>query len=88
MAGMTTDPPILATFPDLDAAESALDWIGVDFTEGDGSFAGDLDTDDAERIEAILADPDAPGPVLALAAALRDRLASTGTASWRVTFEA
>jgi hypothetical protein len=87
MAAMTADPPILATFADLDDAESALDWIGVDFVDGDDAFDGELDPDDAELLDGALADADAPDAVRALAAALRDRLvASPGAATWRVTF--
>jgi hypothetical protein len=89
MATMTADPPILATFPDLDDAESALDWIGVDFVDGDGVFDGELEPGDAELLDEALADEDAPDEVRALAAALRDRLAaSPGAATWRVTFGA
>ena len=86
---MTAEPPILATFPDLDAAESALDWIGVDFADGEAAFDGELEPDDAELLDEALADPDAPDEVRALAAALRDRLeASPGAATWRVAFGA
>ena len=42
----------IATFPTLDDAESALDWIGVDFGEGDGAFEGELAGDDRELLEA------------------------------------
>jgi hypothetical protein len=87
MATMTADPPILATFADLDEAESALDWIGVDFADGEDTFDGELGPDDAELLDDALADPDAPDEVRALAAALRDRLAAApGAATWRVTF--
>jgi hypothetical protein len=86
---MTTQPPILATFTDLDEAESALDWIGLDFVDAGAGFQGDLVADDLELLDAALADPDAPEPVSALAAALRDRLAAApGAATWRVTFGA
>ena len=86
---MTADPPVLATFPDLDAAESALDWIGVDFADGDAAFDGELEPDDADLLDDALADPDAPDEVRALAAALRDRLSgSPDGATWRVTFGA
>jgi hypothetical protein len=87
MAGMTTTRPILAAFADIDAAESTLDWIGVDFVEAGEGFAGVLTDDDLELLGATLADPDLPGPVRTLAAALLDRLASgTRPATWRVTF--
>jgi hypothetical protein len=89
MAPMTTQPPILAAFPDIDAAESALDWIGVDFGEDEDGFAGELVADDGELLAEVLADGDTPGPVRQLAAALADRLAKApGTATWRVTFGA
>ena len=52
----------IATFPTLDDAESALDWIGVDFTEGDGTFEGELSGDDWELLSTAAADADAPGP--------------------------
>ena len=44
------------TFPSLDQAESALDWIGVEFADGDGCFEGKLAPVDAELIDAVLAD--------------------------------
>jgi hypothetical protein len=89
MTPMTTQPPILATFTDIDAAESALDWIGVDFDEDEDGFAGELVADDEELLDEVLADGDAPGPVRALATALGDRLATApGAATWRVTFGA
>ena len=87
MTAMTAEPPILATFPDLDAAESALDWIGVDFADGDAAFDGEPEADDVELLDEVLADPNAPEEVRALAAALQDRLAaSPGAATWRVAF--
>jgi len=86
---MTTEPPILATFTDLDEAESALDWIGVDFIDAGAGFRGELVADDLELLNEAQADDDAPEPVKALAAALRDRLAAApGAATWRVTFGA
>ncbi len=89
MAPMTSQPPILATFKDLDEAESALDWIGVDFTDAGHSFQGELVADDLELLDETLADEDAPEPVKALAAALRDRLAAAPEApTWRVSFGA
>ena len=91
MAPMTTEPPILATFTDLDEAESALDWIGVDFTETHGAFVGGLGPDDRERIEEVLADSDSPAPVRELAAALACMLDAAGaddSPTWRVAFEA
>jgi len=88
-------PPTLATFPSLDQAESALDWIGVDFADGDGCFEGELAADDADLLDAALADPETTEPVRALAALLRDLLAAAGDEptnpggiEWRVTFTA
>jgi hypothetical protein len=87
MATMTAASPILAAFADLDEAESALDWIGVDFADGEGAFDGELGPDDAELLDDALADVDAPDEVRALASALRHRLAEApGAATWRVTF--
>ncbi len=63
----------IATFPTLDDAESALDWIGVDFGEGDGGFAGELAGDDRELLEAAIDDEETPGPVRDLARALLAR---------------
>jgi hypothetical protein len=60
----------VATFRDLDEAESALDWIGVDVAEGDGVFTGELRGDDRDLLAAALEDPDTPGPVRDLARAL------------------
>jgi hypothetical protein len=60
----------IATFPSLDDAESALDWIGLDFAEGDGAFEGELGGEDRDLLEAAIADGDAPGPVRDLARAL------------------
>jgi hypothetical protein len=87
--------PTLMTFPNLDQAESALDWIGVEFADGDGCFEGTLGTGDAELLDAALADPETPEPVRALAAALRKLLTAAGDADadedaldvgWRVAF--
>ena len=66
---MSERPPI-ATFESLDEAESALDWIGVDFVEAEDSFEGDLSGADRELLEAAIGDRDAPGPVRELAIAL------------------
>jgi hypothetical protein len=80
------------TFPDLDAAESALDWIGLDFTEGSdadgGWFAGMLDADAAELLDAALADAETPLEVRALAQHLRRRWRDDEAAprAWRVAF--
>jgi len=63
----------IATFPTLDDAESALDWIGVDFGERDGAFEGELAGDDRELLEAAIEDAETPGPVRDLARALLAR---------------
>ena len=88
---MDTPLPPLMTFPTLDEAESALDWIGVDFADAAGGFEGELTDDDRELLEAAIGDPDSPGPVRVLAEALRGRLdaAAAGAGpSWRVAFAA
>lgn len=84
------------TFPSLDQAESALDWIGVAFADGEGCFEGELAAEDAELMDSVLADPETPEPVRALATALRDLLGPVGddagdaevTIAWRVAFTA
>jgi hypothetical protein len=68
----------IATFPTLDDAESALDWIGIEFTEGDGSFEGALSGDDWELLSTAAADADAPGPVRDLARAMLSRWEADG----------
>src|SRR3954464_343467 len=70
---VTRDDPAMqyvATFPSLDDAESALDWIGLDAAETDDAFVGRLVDDDRELLEATVADDDAPEPVRALARTL------------------
>jgi hypothetical protein len=101
-ASMTSpETTTVMTFPDLDSAESALDWIGIDFVEGEGEgegdgegetggwFTGELDEDAAELIVAAIEDGETPLPVLALAQVLRERW-NDGAAprAWRVTFPA
>jgi len=84
-------PQLVMSFATLDEAESALDWIGVDFTETHGAFVGGLGPDDRERIEEVLADSDSPAPVRELAAALACMLDAAGaddSPTWRVAFEA
>ena len=84
-------PLLVMSFATLDEAESALDWVGVDFTEADGAFMGELGTDDRELIDGVLADPDSPAPVRELAAALARALDAAGadrSPTWRVAFEA
>ena len=60
----------VATFPTLDDAESALDWIGLEFVERDGRFEGELSGDDRDLLEAAVEDADTPGPVRELARSL------------------
>ncbi len=69
----------IAAFPTLDDAESALDWIGVEFGEGDGVFEGELAGDDRDLLEAAIEDPETPGPVVDLARALLARWDADGT---------
>ena len=63
----------IARFPSLDDAESALDWIGIEFTEGDGAFEGVLSSDDRELLDAAISDRETPGPIADLARALLAR---------------
>lgn len=80
-------PPTVMTFPSLDDAEGALDWIGLAFTEGDGWFEGELDEDDAERLGAAVSDPETPLEVRALAAGLLQRWRDEAAPrDWRVEF--
>jgi hypothetical protein len=89
MAGMDAQPPLVMSFASLDEAESALDWIGVDFADADGGFEGELAADDRELLEEALADPETPEPVLALARGMVKLLdASPDGSPWRVTFGA
>jgi hypothetical protein len=67
-----------ATFPTLDDAESALDWIGIDFAEGDAAFEGELRGDDRELLGTAAADVEAPGPVRDLARAMLARWEADG----------
>ena len=87
------DPAVVMTFPDLDTAESALDWIGLEATEGgDGTtawFEGELTDDDAEALDEAWAAGDTPQAVKALAGVLRDQARDgRATRAWRVTFPA
>ncbi|HKF86398.1 MAG TPA: hypothetical protein VKB30_11480 [Candidatus Limnocylindrales bacterium] len=59
-------PPI-ARFATLDEAESALDWIGLDFGDADGSFEGELADDDRDKLQAAIDDAETPGSVRDLA---------------------
>jgi hypothetical protein len=84
-------PATVMTFPTLDQAESALDWIGLEFAEGadadGGWFAGELDDDAAGRLDAITRDGETPPEVQALAEILRQLwLDPAMTRGWRVTF--
>lgn len=88
---MPTQPSPLMTFPTLDEAESALDWIGVGFVEADGAFEGTLTADDRATLDEALGGADAPPPVRELAVALTRRLddaGADGEAAWRVAFDA
>jgi len=81
------------SFPDIDAAESALDWIGLDFVEGEGDtggwFTGELDAEAAELLDIALADPETPLQVRALATLLHQRWSDRGAPrAWRVAFPA
>lgn len=84
---MAPEPDVVMTFPTLDQAESALDWIGLAFTEGDGWFEGELDEGAGELLDAAYAADDTPQPVRALAAVLRERWRDAAAPrAWRVTF--
>lgn len=82
-------PPLVTTLPSLDEAESALDWIGVPFVEGDHTFEGELEAEDAELLDTTIADADSPDAVRALARSLRALLGDAdGPVPWRVGFDA
>lgn len=85
---MDESPTLVMWFATLDDAESALDWIGVGFTESEGAFEGVLTDDDRDLLAAAIDDADTPEPVRELALALRHALAAAtaGIASWRVGF--
>jgi len=77
------------TFPTLDQAESALDWIGLDFADADGGFEGDLLPADAELLDEAIAADDTPDEVRDLARALARLLAASPAGSaYLVAFEA
>ncbi len=81
--------PTVMTFPTLDQAESALDWIGLDFADAEGGFEGDLVAADAELLDEAIAADDTPDEVRALARALRTLIgAHSDGAAFRVAFEA
>ena len=71
----------IAHFPTLDDAESALDWICIEFGEGDQSFEGELAGDDRDLLEAAIEDAETPGPVRDLARALLARWDADATES-------
>ena len=82
-------PQPLMSFSTLDEAESALDWIGVDFIERDGAFDGELVPDDRELLDAVMADPETPAPVRDLAqamAGLLDAADPEAPVAWSVAF--
>jgi hypothetical protein len=82
-------PPTLMSFRDLDEAESALDWLGIDFIEGDRWFEGDLDEDAAELLEEACQADDTPQPVRALATLMLEQWRDPGAPdAWRVSFGA
>jgi hypothetical protein len=87
---MDTQSQLVMSFASLDEAESALDWIGVDFIETEGAFEGELVPDDRDLLDEAISDPDSPGPVRDLARALTRLLDEHGDANpaWTVAFGA
>jgi hypothetical protein len=87
-----SEPPVpdtVMTFTNLDEAESALDWLGLAFSEGDTWFEGELDEDEVELLDEASAADDTPPAVVALAAVLRERWADPAASkAWRVGFGA
>jgi hypothetical protein len=82
-----TTPATVMTFPDLDEAESALDWLGLDFVEGETWFEGELVEDEADLLDEAYAADETPQPVRALAAVLRERWRDPAAdKAWRVDF--
>lgn len=71
----------IARFPTLDDAESALDWIGVEFGDGDHLFEGELAGDDRDLLQAAIDDPETPAPIRDLARALLARWDADGSES-------
>lgn len=69
----------IARFATLDDAESALDWIGLDFVDGDDAFEGQLDGDDRDLLATAIEDPETPSPIADLARALRSAWDASGT---------
>ena len=80
----------IATFATLDEAESALDWIGLDFAEAEGRFEGELAGDDRELLVAAVEDPETPDAVRNLARNLLAAWDSAGapTLEFSVAFAA
>ncbi len=91
---MHAQPVPVMTFATLDEAESALDWIGLDFADADRGFEGRLTPDDRDRLADAAADPESPEPVWDLARlllCLLDDADAPGGArgvAWRVGFDA
>ncbi len=88
---MDPTPTLVMSFASLDEAESALDWIGLDFGEAEGAFEGFLTADDRELLDQADDDPETPAPVRELARAFRRLLDAAGPdaqVAWRVTFAA
>lgn len=69
----------IATFPTLDDAESALDWIGLTFAEVDGAFEGELAADDRALLDAAVNDAETPEPIRELARSLIAAWDAAGT---------
>ena len=87
---MNAQPTLVMTFASLDDAESALDWIGVDFVESDQGFLGHLEVEDRELLDDAIAAADSPAPVRDLARAMVVVLDASGTdaaPTWRVAYD-
>lgn len=83
----TPTPDTVMSFADLDEAESALDWLGLDFGEGDTWFEGELDEDEADLLDDACMAEDTPDVVRALAVILRARWQDPAASkAWRVGF--
>ena len=82
-------PDTVMTFPDIDQAESALDWIGLFVAEDEGCFEGELDEDAAALLDEAFASDDTPQAVRALAAVLRERWRDDAAPNtYRVAYQA
>jgi hypothetical protein len=85
----TPIPDTVMTFADLDEAESALDWLGLEFSEGESWFEGELDEDEADLLDEAVAADDTPPAVATLATILRERWSDPAAPNtWRVAFGA